>query len=145
MYNGIRNHFIERHDFYVAQVKKRLFSQFLDIEAEAEACANETYNSMGRYTSEYDDPVKYAEAAHEVAVEHYLIMLHDLHNQVILGALAGMYHQWDKELRQFIARELHHTCPPETEKSIWKENIGELFGLLKDFGWDCQSAAFVNL
>jgi len=141
MYSAVRSHFIERHDFYVEQVKKRLFLQFLDIEKEAETRANEAFNSMGRYASEYDDPADYAEAAHEAGVDHYL-MLSDLHNQVILGALAGMYHQWDKELRQFLARELRHTCPPETEKSIWKENIAEIFDLLKDFGWDCRNASF---
>jgi len=141
MYGAIRSHFIERHDFYVEQVKKRLFLQFLDIEKEAETRANEAFNSMGRYASEYDDRADYAEAAHEVGVDHYL-MLSDLHNQVILGALAGMYHQWDKELRQFLARELRHTSPPETEKSIWKANIGEVFDLLKDFGWDCRNAVF---
>jgi len=132
---------MERHDFYVEQVKKRLFSQFLDIEKEADTHANETYNSMGRYATEYDDPADYAEAAHEAGVEHYL-MLSDLHNQVLLGALAGMYHQWEKDLRQFLARELRHTCPPETETAVWKENIGEVFDLLKRFGWDCRNAIF---
>jgi hypothetical protein len=141
MYSAVKRHFIERHDFYVAQVKKRLFSQFLDIEEEAETRANETYNSIGRYASEYDDPADYAEAAHEAGVDHY-IMLSDLHNQVILGALAGMYHQWDKELRQFLASELRYTCPPETEKSVWNSNIGEVFDLLKHFGWDCRNATF---
>ena len=60
MYGAVRRHIMERHDFYVEQVKKRLFSQFLDIEKEADTHANETYNSMGRYATEYDDPADYA-------------------------------------------------------------------------------------
>jgi hypothetical protein len=143
MYSAFRTHVIERHNFYVAQVRKRLFSQFLDIESEAYAHGNEVYNSMGRYSSEDHHSAEYAEAAHEAEVEHYLV-LHELHSQVILGALAGMYHQWDKELREFIARELRHTSTDETGKSVWKANIVELFDLLKDFAWDCRSAAYFS-
>ena len=77
----------------------------------------------------------------EARVDH-LLMLAELHKQVILGALAGMYHQWDKDLREFLVRELRHTCTDEIENSIWKPNIGEVFDLLKHFGWDCQAAAF---
>lgn len=141
MYSAIRRHIVERHDFYVEQVKKRLFAQFQDIEAEAETYGNEIYDAMGRYASKYDDPAMYAEAAHDATVDH-LIMLSDLHNQVVLGALAGIYHQWDKDLREFIARELRHTTTDETIKSIWKANAGEVFDLLKDFGWDCRNTAF---
>jgi hypothetical protein len=141
MYGGVRKHIIERHNFYFEQVKKRLFSAFHDIDKEADRHADEIYNRMGKYASEYSDPADYAEAAHEAGVDH-LLMFAELYNQVILGALAGMYHQWDKELREFIVRELRYSCEDETLKSIWKSNIGEVFDLLKDFGWDCRNAPF---
>src|SRR5579871_2176214 len=105
MYTAERRHIIERHDFYVDQIKKRLFLSFQNIDGEADAHANEVFHQMGRYASEYDDPTIYAEAAYEAAIEH-VQLLADLHNQVILGALAGVYHQWDKELRKFMVREL---------------------------------------
>jgi len=141
LYRGLRDNIIERHDFYVEQVKKRLFSAFQNIEEEAETYANETYDRMGRYASEYDDPALYAEAAHDAAIDH-MWMLGELHKQVILGALAGMYHQWDKELRDFITRELRYTTTEETERTIWKVNSNELFDLLKDFRWDCRTEVF---
>jgi hypothetical protein len=73
------------------------------------------------HASPDDDFASYAEAAYGARVD-FMLMLVELNQQLILGALAGMYHQWDKELRTFIIRELNHTCDDEFLKSLWKSN-----------------------
>ncbi len=141
MHGDIRKHIIERHNFYVAQVKKRLFSQFVDLETEAETHSNEVYENLGQRYAEDDDGGWCAEAAHDAGIDHYL-MLSALHQQIILGAVAGMYHQWDKELREFIIREMRHTCTKESIELIWKEDIGAVYAFLEEFGWQCKTMAF---
>ena len=86
-----------------------------------------------------------AEVAREQGIERYGL-LHDLKKQVMLAALAGMYHQWDKELRDFVERELQHGVKPkEVRKIAWSENISDVFDVLKDFGWDPRKLAVFPL
>jgi hypothetical protein len=70
-------------------------------------------------------------------------LLSDLKRQMLLGALAGLYHQWDKELRDFVEHELRHDLESKAAAKIaWDSNVGNVFGRLTEFGWDCRSAAF---
>jgi hypothetical protein len=95
MYYRIREHILERHNFYVEQVQARILSQFPDIEGEAEEYANSEYGRLAAAPAREDiDLSDLAEYAHERAIEHYGL-LSDLKKQTLLSSIAGMYHQWD--------------------------------------------------
>jgi hypothetical protein len=125
MYYRIREHILERHNFYVEQVQARILSQFPDIEGEAEEYANSEYGRLAAAPAREDiDLSDLAEYAHERAIEHYGL-LSDLKKQTLLSSIAGMYHQWDKELRDFVERELTHDVQ-DPEKHAWQGNMFEL-------------------
>ncbi len=68
-----------------------------------------------------------------------------LREQTTLGALAGMYHQWEKELRTFIENELGHELSRQHALLLaWKKSrtIEDIFDLLQRFGWDCRAEPF---
>jgi hypothetical protein len=142
---GWRHHLVKRHDFFVEQMRTRILSQFSDIEDEAEKYAEEEYERIGSSpASEYDysDMASVADTANENAQEYYS-MLADLRKQSVLSAVAGMYHQWEKELRKFLELELRHYFTTEAvKKHAWLKDVGNLFDLLKEFGWDCTSLSF---
>lgn len=83
-----------------------------------------------------------AETANEHGQNLYSL-LHDLRKQMLLSALAGCYHQWDKELREFIEGELSKTFKHDDAKRIaWNLNIGTIFDLIAQFGWNCRALPF---
>jgi hypothetical protein len=143
MWHGNRRRYLERHDFYVEQIKERVFSQFRDIEEQAKAYGGAAYESLCSMPGdENTDLADLAESAHDQSVDFYM-MLGDLKKQVLLGALAGLYHQWDKDLRDFLEHELRHDLTAEfAVKESWLPNIGEIFDTLKEFGWDCTTVPF---
>ena len=54
-----------------------------------------------------------------------------------------MYHQWEKELRHFIERELaHDSAQSDARRLAWGRGIDAVYDLLKDFGWDCRAQPF---
>jgi hypothetical protein len=130
MWHGTRSRFLGRHDFYVEQIKERVFPPFRDIEAQAQAYGEEAYKSLCSGT--YDENVDAADLAES-----------DLKKQVLLGGLAGLYHQWDKDLRDFLEHELRHDLKADAAvKHSWHPDIGGIFDALKDFGWDCTAEPF---
>jgi hypothetical protein len=134
-----------RHDFYVEQVKAKVLSQFGDIESEAERYGNAEYDRLGELPGDEDSDM--AEIAEEAMAraQNFYGLLSDLKKQMILGALAGMYHQWEKDLREFIERELRHNYAPETvAKVAWGANIADVFKVLSDFGWNYSACHFFS-
>lgn len=109
MWSGTRRSLLARHDFYVEQVKARVLSHFEgDLSEEAERYTDEEYERLGSmYGGEDSDMAAIAETAIERGQEFYGL-LSDLKKQTMLGALAGLYHQWDKDLRDFVEQELAH-------------------------------------
>jgi hypothetical protein len=142
---GWRHHLIKRHEFFVRQMRERILAQFSNIEAEAEKYAEEEYERLGSSpASEYDfrDMADKAETANENAIEFYSL-LDDLRKQAALSAIAGMYHQWEKDLRKFLELEMRHFFKAgEVVKHVWVKDVGNLFAILKEFGWDCTALAF---
>jgi hypothetical protein len=147
MWHGIRERILSRHDFYLAQVKTRVLSQFQDIEGEAESFATAEYERGGAMP--YDESIDMADVAEwatDRGHERYAL-LHDLKKQLILGALAGIYHQWDKDLREFIERELSHNYEMDYVRKIaWDPNIENVFDVLSQFGWNIKDRIwFANI
>src|SRR5208282_3362876 len=141
MYSGNRRAYLERHDFYVEQVRARVLAQFRDIESEAEKHSEAIYEQLAELPGRGDvDLIELADHALESGQERYEL-LHDLKDQMFLGAIAGMYHQWDKELRDFVERVLSHDVL-NAGQIAWNQKSSSIFELLKEFVWDCTASAF---
>lgn len=143
MASGTRKLLLARHDFYVEQTDKRVLAHFQDIEAEASRYGE---GEFLRLSSMLDDGTRdegdVAEAADYRAQEFYSL-LSDLKDQTLLGSLAGLYHQWEKDLREFIEWELNHYADRrEVRKVAWGSNLGDVLGLIQDFGWTTRSEPF---
>jgi hypothetical protein len=83
-----------------------------------------------------------ADAATDAMHEFYS-SLSELKKQMHLGTLAGLYHQWEKNLRDFLEHELnHYLLKEQADKHAWYGDIAKVFDLLNEFGWDCRSAFF---
>lgn len=143
MWNGLKEIVLTRHDFFVEQIKARVLGNFENIEAEADQKAEEVYEHLGSIPSwGEDDMSAAAETAFEAGYELYELLT-DMRTQTMLGAVASLYHQWDKEFRHFLEHELCHTYDrDEVTKFCWRSPIGPLFDLLADFGWDVKQEAF---
>ncbi len=141
MWGRLRQIILEKHDFYLEQVKARVLSRFDDIEGEAEKFVQTTYEQLGSRPGDMDTDIsQLAEAAHEMGLERY-ILLYGLKKHMILGSLAGLYHQWDKELRDFVEHELrHHASLEEATKAAWKPEPA--IKVLDGFDWDYRSLSF---
>jgi hypothetical protein len=140
MWSGKRRQILARHNFYVEQVHVKVLAQFLDIETEAQAFVDSEYDQLNSLSAREDiDMSDLADFANDRGQEFYGL-LHDLKQQMILGAIAGMYHQWDKDLRTFAERELSHNFVREdAEKAAWNPSGGSMFELLEQFGWNCRA------
>lgn len=139
MWRGTRTIILERHRFYADQTRKRVLVPFANIEEEAQQYAADEYDRLGSMPSGDDEGPgmdAIAEYAHEKGLSLYLL-LNDLRKQTTLGALAGMYHQFEKDLRDFIERELVHTLPSaEASKLAWNSaSIGKIYDILEKFSW----------
>jgi hypothetical protein len=145
MWVGQRRLILEKHDFYVEQVKKRVLTQLQDIEGEADRFSEVEYKRLGSLPGDGNSEMdEIAETALDRGHAFYS-MLSDLRKRMLLGALAGLYHQWDKELRDFVEHELRHDIDFGTAaRYAWDPNVGTVFDALGDFGWNCRSSGFFS-
>ena len=144
MWSGARKRFLARHDFYMDQVKIRVLGNFDNMEEEANRVAEEVYDQIG---SSYSDGCGDMAAASETAQEHgieFYMLLSDMKTQTTLEALASLYHQWEKDFRDFMERELSHASN-HVIPNVWQSNINELFNLLEAFGWPIRQAQWFQL
>lgn len=108
MWGPFRESLIKAHAFYVEQARKRLLSQFGDIEAEANKAPEEWLEQTSHlFNPEQHDPGDFYEAAHEAGIEFYEL-LRDMRRQTRLSVVAGMFHEWDKQLRDWLTQEIRH-------------------------------------
>ena len=130
-----RPYFLEPHEFYVSEARRRLLSQFGDLTQEAE----EREKQFLEYTAEhfnpdFDDPMAAYEQAYEEGV-NYVWSLIEMQETVLLAVTAGMYHQFDKKLREKTIRELSHWCDKEIiTPMVWDLNFDQLLKLLEWIG-----------
>lgn len=136
-----RQALIEAQRFYMAQARKRLLSQFEGMEAEAE---KESADWIEKYSQRFDpdrhDPGDFYERAEEVGIEFYGL-LSEMKEQTYLSVVAGMFHEWEKKLRDWLVREMDHWYRGENAKqAIWKANFAQISELLECLGWKLESA-----
>lgn len=137
-----REQILQKHDFYVAQVQKRFFAQFAEIEREADEFAEAEYQRLGNQPGYGDwDPADAAENARDSSQEFYGL-LHDMRDMMRQSALAGCYHQWDKELRDFLEREIGRGPGDHNKKLIWNSDLRGVIDILAEFGWNVTAEPF---
>lgn len=145
MYSGHRAQLIEKHEFYVEQAKKRLLNQFTDeaISQEADRAAESSLEKRGQYFDpDRHDPGDFEEAAYHDGVWQYQLMT-ELRDSVRLSIVSGFFHEWEKNLRQWLVDEVQHWhYGDETRSAVWKKNLGDLFELLESFGWSLKSSPY---
>jgi hypothetical protein len=141
-----RQSLIDGHLFYVRQARKRLLSQFDDIEADADRAAEERLEQLSHhFDPDRDDPGDFYEAAHEAGIEFYGL-LSDMREQTRLSVVAGIFHEWEKQLRDWLAREIQrwHRGSNATSE-VWSADFGQIADLLESFGWKVRSAGYFRM
>lgn len=133
-----RRKWIDETQFFYEQANKRLLAQFEDkiLEADAEEHSLLAYERMGqRFDPDYHDPGCDAEVAYHEGVELYRL-LSEMKNDVRLSMISTMFHNWEKELREWLMHEVKHWCSgEEVKKAIWEVTLDEIFNLLKVTGY----------
>ncbi|MCR1227551.1 hypothetical protein [Klebsiella quasipneumoniae] len=133
---------LEPHDFYVSQAKQRLLSQFNEISREADEVEEQHYEKLGQFFDpDRDDPADSYEAAHQEGISHF-IALDEMRNTVTLAMTASEFHQFDKALREKMAREFSHWQPAAVDPLIWSVDFPKLVELLEWTGIDIKSKPF---
>lgn len=140
MWEPFRQDLMAEHRFYVEQARKRLLSQFENMGAEADKAAEEHLVKMSiHFNPDNHDESDCYQAAHEKGVEFYQL-LSDMHQTTRLSVIAGMFHQWDKKLRDWIVREMHHWHHGENAtRSIWKADAPAIMDFLVAFGFNVKA------
>lgn len=143
MWGPFRQSLIKSHLFYVEQARKRLLSQFDDIEADADRAAEEWLEQSGQhFDPDRHDPGDFYEAANDIGIEFYGL-LSDMREQTRLSVVAGMFHEWDKQLRDWLVREIQHWHRGNNANvKVWSADFGQLADLLESFGWNVRSADY---
>ena len=145
MYSGYRAQLIEKHEFFVRQAKTRLLEQFTDeaISQDADRAVEESLEQRGHYFDpDYHDPGDLEEAAYHDGIWRHQLLT-DLRDSVRLSIVTGFFHEWEKNLRQWLVDEVQHWhYGDETRETIWKISLSELFDLLESFGWGLRSTLY---
>ncbi|WP_421504444.1 hypothetical protein [Erwinia rhapontici] len=137
-----QRYYLEPHDFYVRQAQQRLLSQFNDISREADEVQEQHYEKLGQFFDpDRDDPADSYEAAYQEGISHYLA-LDEMRNTITLALTAGMFHQFDKTLREKMVREFSHWQPEAIDPLIWNIDFPRLVELLEWTGIEIKSKPF---
>ncbi|TWD77481.1 hypothetical protein FB547_10915 [Variovorax beijingensis] len=140
MWEPTRQTWMAEHRFYFEQARKRLLTQFDNIEAEANKAAEEYLKQTSRFFNpDSDDVGDFYESANDKGIEFYLL-LRDMLERTRLSVIAGMYHEWDKKLREWLTKELrswHHG--DNLVRAIWKADISSVFDLLLVLDFDASA------
>lgn len=135
MNSWTRQSLIDNHRFYVEQGRRRVMDQFSDLERLAAAAGEDWLDKQAHRFNPDDDPSRWMEAAHEHAIKHGE-MLSDLKDHMRLAIVAGMFHNWEKEVRDWLAAEMQHWYKGERAyRAIWNAKLSDIIELLDCLGW----------
>ena len=143
MWNRFREKLIAEHNFYMEQAKKRLLSQFENLEEESDRYSEEWLaKTSHHFDPDRHDPGDFYEQAYEEGIEFYQ-MLDDMKSRTRLSVVAGLFHEWDKQVRDWTVREVNHWCRgEEVKKAIWRANFNDIADLFEGLGWEIKSKHF---
>lgn len=142
MWEPMRQTWIAEHRFYVEQARIRLLSQFNNMEEEATSAAEELLECASQvFDPDLHDEADLYESANDKGIEFYQL-LSDMQERTRLSVIAGMYHEWDKKLREWITGELRGWAHGRNvARSIWKAEINSVFDLFLVFDFDVRAMA----
>jgi hypothetical protein len=143
MLGPFRQELISNHIFYVEQARKRLLSQFGDISGEADKFADEWLSKTAHYFDpDLHDPEDSYEQAYDESITFYGLLT-DMHDQTRLSVIAGMYHEWDKQLRDWLSLEIRKSfAGEETRAAIWGQPFSGIFDMLECFDWKVRAQPY---
>lgn len=130
-----KRYILERYRFYLQEARKRIFPPFADIDSVMQDYSDEWHQRAGeRFNPDTDDEGDFAYQAWENSIT-YGLLLDEMANNVRLAVLAGLHHRWEKDLREWMIKELRHTVfSPELAKTIRTVSISRLLRLLEVLG-----------
>src|SRR3546814_10081673 len=108
MWGPFREFLIADHQFYVTEAKRRLLDQFTDesIKADSDRFEREWLaNRSSFFDPDRDDEGAIYEQAWDESIAFYE-RLDDLRNATRLSIIAGMYHEWEKQLRDWLGKDM---------------------------------------
>lgn len=143
MWGPFRQELISNHKFYMEQARKRLLSQFEDISGEADKFAEEWLSKADQwFDPDRHDPGEFQEQAYDESITFYGLLT-DMHDQTRLSVIAGMYHEWDKQLRDWLSMEIRRSFSgEETRAAIWKASFPNIFNMLECFNWEVRDQPY---
>lgn len=141
----------DKHRFYVCQAKSRMMSQFdeSDIRNEADR-EGESFLEENKkcFNPELHDGSAFLELAGNARDDRYQLLA-EMRDRVRLSIVAGFFHDWEKNLRQWLVDEMQRSplqIGDSTRHAIWNINLcskgGDLFELLESFGWELKAASY---
>ncbi|NLS04816.1 hypothetical protein HGP14_15780 [Rhizobium sp. P32RR-XVIII] len=141
----IRRRIIAGMEFYLAQARKRLLVRFgaSPMEDEARTYAETHFHEIGRYFDpDSHDVSDFAYAAWEAAADFHIRLI-DMRRETMLSVVAGMYHTWEKQLREWLVQEFAHSFEMTLLRpKLWQRNTDELFKFLSGLGIVAHDEAF---
>lgn len=141
MWGPIRKRIIESHKFYVDQAQVKLLSQFNNMEEESEKYAEEWIEKQSEwFDPDIHDPDDIYESAYDENISYY-IDLCELKDQTRLSIVAGIYHKWDKEVREWLIRDLRF-YPETIMKQLWIKDIGKILDIFIGLSWNIKNEKF---
>jgi hypothetical protein len=124
-----------------------ILSGFDDIEADADAAASayfeEQMNQPTGYDGPYDDPGAVADDAQEHGFSVYSD-LEFVRTEVTALAVAGLYHLWERLLKNFLVREFEPYDPPIATDKLRRAEFVILGDILIKHGWDIKGRDFYD-
>jgi hypothetical protein len=140
MWGPTREMLIEQHEFYLAEARRRLLDQFQDdaMNAEAERHGEEW---LFRLAGEGDPDSAYEQAIDRSA--DYYQSLATLRDATRLSIIAGMFHEWEKRLRDWLSIEFGHLGFREAmHQAVWKTNLEGVLDLFTLCGWPVRERPY---
>lgn len=144
MSSSMRERIIANHRFYLAEATKRLLTQFENIEADAEQFASDWLAEHAKYFDpDRHDPGDFHEQAGDEMAGFYQ-GLQSLQSTTRLSIIAGMFHEWEKQLRDWLVSELARVIFPsrETAKSVWNAKFDEIIAFLESWNWPIRDRPY---
>ena len=137
MWEPRRRNLIAEHQFYVSEGKKRLTDQFSDkakLESEAEEFSAAWLEEAGKhFDPDRHDEGSFYDQAHDEGIQHFAA-LDELGNSARLALIAGMFHLWERSLREWLTSNDgigHFRWGDELPKAIWGSNFAQVLELFE--------------
>jgi len=137
MWEPRRESMIAEHQFYVSEGKKRLTNQFSNkakLEQEAKALSDAWLEDAGKhFDPDRHDEGSFYDQAQDKGIQHFEA-LDELGNSVRLALISGMYHLWERSLREWLTSNDgvgYFRVGDELPKAIWTSDFAKALELFE--------------